>query len=301
MLIFKACRKELLSVSTHRADRHRANKPAEETPRHEASPPAGRRKTLPAPRRSGRVVSPSMIGGLALLVAAVGAATAGQAITAGQDVTPTSSEQHGSYVASMSSASLAGRDATTKVSRSVNRPVLAQKSNAKSSAAKTAAQLLANERNDKLRDAAAEAETYAEELSSDEWVLPTTGFNISTWFGEAGPYWSSGYHTGVDFATAYGTPAVAVSNAVVVQTGWDGPYGNQVRLQLDNGDEVWYNHLSSIDVVTGQQVVKGQQVGRVGETGNAYGAHLHFEYRLASNLHDGVDPVPFFLEHNLTL
>lgn len=301
MLVFKACREELLSVSTHRADRHRANKPAEETPRHEASPPAGRRKTLPAPRRSGRVVSPSMIGGLALLVAAVGAATAGQAITAGQDVTPTSSEQHGSYVASMSSASLAGRDATTKVSRSVNRPVLAQKSNAKSSAAKTAAQLLANERNDKLRDAAAEAETYAEELSSDEWVLPTTGFNISTWFGEAGPYWSSGYHTGVDFATAYGTPAVAVSNAVVVQTGWDGPYGNQVRLQLENGDEVWYNHLSSIDVVTGQQVVKGQQVGRVGETGNAYGAHLHFEYRLASNLHDGVDPVPFFLEHNLTL
>ncbi len=320
-------------MSTHRADRHRANKADEETHRLDPAPASpGRRKRVPAPRRSGRVTSPSLIGGLALLVAAVGAATAGQAISAGHDVTPTSSQQHGSYVASMSSASLAGRDATT-VSRGIVRPVLAGRLTAKNSATTTTAQLLANERNNKLRDAAAEAESYAEQLAREAarkrhreaarkrhreaseastsgatqaptsagWVLPTTGFHISTWFGESGPYWASGYHTGVDFATAYGTPAVAVTNAVVVQTGWDGPYGNQVRLQLENGDEVWYNHLSSIDVVAGQQVVTGQQVGRVGDTGNSYGAHLHLEYRLASNLHDGIDPVPYFLQHGLTL
>ena len=76
-------------------------------------------------------------------------------------------------------------------------------------------------------------------------MLPTTGFHISVWFGESGGYWSTGYHTGIDFATAYGTPVVAVGNATVVQTGWDGPYGNQIRLQFDNGDEVWYNHLSA--------------------------------------------------------
>ncbi|MGI8994527.1 MAG: M23 family metallopeptidase [Nocardioidaceae bacterium] len=288
-------------MSTHRAARHRANQADEQRPRRHSSFLApGRRTTLPAPRRSGRVATPSMIGGLALLVAAVGAATAGQAITAGQDATPTSSAQHGSYVASMSSAPLEGRDATT-VSRSAVRPMLVQKLTAKRSAATTAAQQLAAERNDKLGDAAAEAENYAKELSSNEWVFPTTGFHISTWFGEAGPYWASGYHTGIDFATAYGTPTVAVTNATVVQTGWDGPYGNQVRLRLENGDEVWYNHLSSIDVLTGQQVVKGQQVGRVGETGNAYGAHLHFEYRLASDLHNGIDPRPYFLEHGLGL
>ena len=55
-------------------------------------------------------------------------------------------------------------------------------------------------------------------------------------------------------------------------------------LQFDNGDEVWYNHLSAIEVTTGQTVVKGQEIGRVGDTGNAYGYHLHFEYRLASDL-----------------
>ncbi len=135
--------------------------------------------------------------------------------------------------------------------------------------------------------------------SSGGWVLPTSGYSISTWFGEAGSYWSSGYHTGVDFAAAYGTPVVAATSAVVVQTGWDGAYGNQIRIQIENGDQIWYNHLSSIEVTVGQAVSPGTPIGRVGETGNAYGAHLHLEYRLASDLGTGVDPVPYFSAHGI--
>ena len=132
-------------------------------------------------------------------------------------------------------------------------------------------------------------------------MLPTSGFHITVWFGEAGPYWSSGYHTGIDFATASGTPLVAVANATVAQAGWDGAYGNQIRLQLENGDQVWYNHLSLIEVGAGQAVSQGQEIGQVGETGNAYGAHLHFEYRLASDLSTAVDPAPFFEQHGIHL
>jgi murein DD-endopeptidase MepM/ murein hydrolase activator NlpD len=257
------------------------------------------------------VASPSLIGGLALVVATIGAATAGQAVSAGHDVSRASAQQGGAYVATLSGASLEGRNAT-RVSRAGIRPLLTN-----DAAATTAAQ----RRTSRLNDAAGVAEDYAQELADqrreilreaaraarvnaladDEWVMPTSGYDISTWFGESGASWSSGYHTGIDFATAYGTPGVAVANATVVQTGWDGAYGNQVRLQLENGDEVWYNHLSSIDVVSGQSVVKGQQVGRIGDTGNSYGAHLHFEYRLASNLSDGVDPRPYLLEHGLAL
>lgn len=148
-------------------------------------------------------------------------------------------------------------------------------------------------RAERAREAAAEAERIA----SSGWVLPTSNYRISVWFGEAGPYWSSGYHTGIDFATAYGTPVVAVADATVVQVGWDGAYGNQVRIQLENGDQVWYSHLSAFDVSTGQQVAKGAVLGRVGETGNAYGAHLHLEYRLASDLSTGVDPRPYLESH----
>ncbi len=280
-------------MSSHRAEKHSARKAATQVSPSVTT--SGQRRAERAPRRVASVASPSLIGGIALVVAAVGAATAGQAVSVGQDTKPTSSDQHGSYVATLSTASLAGRDAT-QVSRSAPRARVLKRSSAKD-----AAEQLAALRTDKLRTAAATAESYAEELASNVWVLPTTGFRVSTLFGEAGPYWESGYHTGIDLATAYGTPAVAVATATVVQTGWDGPYGNQVRLRLENGDEVWYNHLSSIDVVSGQSVLKGQQVGRVGDTGNSYGAHLHFEYRLASNLHDGVDPMPYFLEHGIVL
>jgi murein DD-endopeptidase MepM/ murein hydrolase activator NlpD len=235
-----------------------------------------------------------MLGGAALLVAAVGAATAGSAISNAPSAA--SAKTGGGYVANLSSASLEGKD-VTQVSRSGARPDLSNKSDA----AKQKAEEQALARDAKLKDAAKDAEKYAQELSSDTWVMPTTGFHISTWFGEAGGYWSSGYHTGIDFATAYGTPVVAVSNLTVVQTGWDGPYGNQIRLKLENGDEVWYNHLSSIEVTVGETILKGQEIGRVGDTGNAYGYHLHFEYRLAANLHDGVDPLPFFEEHGLAL
>lgn len=152
-----------------------------------------------------------------------------------------------------------------------------------------------------LVSAASAAQRFEKTLSSQQWVLPTSGFHISVWFGESGSYWSSGYHTGIDFATACGTPDVAVADATVAQTGWDGPYGNQIRLQFTNGDQVWYNHLSAIEVTTGQNVQQGEEIGRVGETGNAYGCHTHFEYRLASDLHTAVDPLPFFESHGIQL
>jgi murein DD-endopeptidase MepM/ murein hydrolase activator NlpD len=239
-----------------------------------------------------------MIGGAALLVAAVGAATAGQAMsstTSPSSSTGAAASTQGGYVANLSAASLEGRDAT-QVSRSGGRPDLKQTASDREKAEKQAAKRI-----NELETAAAEAEDYAAELSSDTWVFPTTGFNISTWFGEAGPYWSSGYHTGIDFAAAYGTPVISVSNATVTQTGWDGAYGNQIRAVLENGDEVWYNHLSSIEVTVGETLLKGQEIGRVGDTGNAYGYHLHFEYRLASDLTEGVDPRPYFAEHGIPL
>ncbi|MFY9915348.1 MAG: M23 family metallopeptidase [Nocardioidaceae bacterium] len=292
-------------MSSHRATKHRVNKPSA-TPRRSASgahssPSAslinhaegGRRKASSSPRRTVGISLSTMIGGGALLAAAVGAATAGQAITT--TPTPTASH-HGSYVANLSSASLAGRDAT-QISRGGARPSVASGR----ASPQSQAEIQARARNQVLKSAANDAQNYAQQLSSDQWVLPTSGFHITVWFGESGGYWSSGYHTGIDFATDYGTPAVAVGNATVAQAGWDGSYGNQIRLQFENGDQVWYNHLSAIEVTEGQSILKGQEIGRVGDTGNAYGYHLHFEYRLAADLETAVDPAPFFAEHGLPL
>ena len=58
-------------------------------------------------------------------------------------------------------------------------------------------------------------------------------------------------------------------------------YGNFVKLKHENGKKSLYAHLKygSIDVSNGQTVTKGEKIGTMGQTGNAYGTHLHFEVR----------------------
>lgn len=243
----------------------------------------------------------SMIGTAALVTAAVGA------IAASRPSAPDpllSSPAHASVDVpttplpslSQQAATLSLRSTPKRASRAGERPRFDE-------AQQAAAERQAAERDEQLEDAATSAQDYAERLAR-QWVLPTTGFHISVWFGEAGPYWASGHHTGIDFATACGTPVVAVADGVISDAGYDiggWAYGNQIRLRLSNGDEVWYNHLSHIGVSTGQTVSKGETLGLVGETGNAYGCHLHFEYRRASDLHTAVDPLPYFNDHGIYL
>lgn len=102
-------------------------------------------------------------------------------------------------------------------------------------------------------------------------------YNITARFGQSGALWSSGHHTGLDFAAPSGTPVAAAASGKVVSSGYAGAYGNRVVIQHSNGVETTYNHLSSIAVSPGQKVSTGQRIGRVGSTGNSTGAHLHFE------------------------
>jgi murein DD-endopeptidase MepM/ murein hydrolase activator NlpD len=62
-----------------------------------------------------------------------------------------------------------------------------------------------------------------------------------------------------------------------VKAGWDGPYGNRVVIEHENGYFTTYNHMSAIGVDVGDEVTAGDHVGAVGDTGNSFGAHLHFE------------------------
>ena len=64
-----------------------------------------------------------------------------------------------------------------------------------------------------------------------------------------------------------------------------------IRIRHSNGYETIYAHCSSLYVVTGQKVTKGQQLGLIGSTGRTSGPHLHFEVRLNGRK---VDPMQFF-------
>ena len=113
----------------------------------------------------------------------------------------------------------------------------------------------------------------------------------------AGGLWSSN-HTGLDFATASGTPIVAVANGVITKTGSAGAYGNQTIETLDDGTEIWYCHQTTIGVSPGERVIGGQQIGTVGSTGNTTGPHLHLEVRPGGG--DPVDPFQALVFHGVT-
>ncbi|MBQ7088987.1 MAG: M23 family metallopeptidase [Clostridia bacterium] len=73
------------------------------------------------------------------------------------------------------------------------------------------------------------------------------------------------------------TPCLAVDGGTVVYAGRYYGYGNYVKIDHGNGIQTTYAHLDSIAVVVGQKVSNGQQIGKVGNTGNSKGPHLHFE------------------------
>ncbi|UQX02161.1 M23 family metallopeptidase [Streptomyces sp. RerS4] len=133
--------------------------------------------------------------------------------------------------------------------------------------------------------------------SSGGYVLPTSSYTLTSYYGAAGSMWSSGYHTGLDFAAPTGTPVKAVGSGKVISAGWSGAYGYRIVLQLDDGTEVWYCHLSSMSVTSGA-VGAGETIGRVGATGNVTGAHLHLEVRKGGST---IDPLGWLNSKGLSV
>jgi murein DD-endopeptidase MepM/ murein hydrolase activator NlpD len=98
-------------------------------------------------------------------------------------------------------------------------------------------------------------------------------------------------HLATDYAAPSGSPVVAVANGTVIFAGWDGGYGNLVRVKHTGGLSSGYAHLSRIaaGVRAGSTIKQSEVVGLVGQTGLATGPHLHF--MMAKN-GTPINPVP---------
>ncbi|MGB7983248.1 MAG: peptidoglycan DD-metalloendopeptidase family protein [Candidatus Nanopelagicales bacterium] len=122
------------------------------------------------------------------------------------------------------------------------------------------------------------AQVYRASLATTRQAPVKKGqYNLTAHFGDTGGRWSSGMHTGLDFAAPSGTDVLAAASGTVVSTGYAGAYGNQIIIDHGGGWQTTYNHLSSIRTAKGQKVSTGDHIGDVGSTGNSTGSHLHFE------------------------
>lgn len=107
-------------------------------------------------------------------------------------------------------------------------------------------------------------------------------------------------HTGIDWATAYGTPIFASGNGIVEKVGWEGGYGKYIRLKHNNGYETAYGHMSAYakGIEPGKRVRQGQVIGFVGSTGQSTGAHVHYEILVNGRF---VDPMRIRLPRGRSL
>ncbi|BBY75600.1 membrane protein [Mycolicibacterium parafortuitum] len=149
---------------------------------------------------------------------------------------------------------------------------------------------------EEITKAAAFAQERAERearLTKPQFAMPTTG----VWTSGFGYRWGV-LHAGIDIANAIGTPILAAADGVVIAAGPEGGYGNLVKLRHADGTVTLYGHNSSVLVNVGERVMAGDQIAKMGNTGNSTGPHCHFEVHL--NGTDRVDPVGWLAKRGLS-
>ena len=131
------------------------------------------------------------------------------------------------------------------------------------------------------------------------WAVPVSGYVSSPYGYRVHPV--SGrvaFHSGTDIAASCGRPMYAASSGTVEYAGWNGSYGNFIRINHGGGLTTAYGHIQpgGILVQMGQPVAVGQQIARVGTTGNSTGCHLHLEVRQNGS---STDPMPYLRNKGL--
>jgi murein DD-endopeptidase MepM/ murein hydrolase activator NlpD len=124
------------------------------------------------------------------------------------------------------------------------------------------------------------------------WPCPSSK-SITSYFGNrvAPKAGASTDHKGIDIGASMGESVIAAAAGRVTTVAYSGARGYHIMVDHGNGYETLYQHLSRQDVLTGDMVKAGQQIGAVGETGISTAPHLHFE------VHENgtpVDPMQFF-------
>jgi len=237
-----------------------------------------RRPTRGRHRRPKNTLAPAYVTVATVAAFAVSGLNVPSAIGAAKDGTATSSHKSANQASSVKAAAALrdriARQNKSRVSRLRTDPAQALQA---------------------AQEAGRRARLAADEQARPTYVLPIQGYRLTAGFGEFG-LWSHA-HTGQDFAAPIGTPVRALADGTIIFASYDGAYGNKIAIQHAGGLVTWYAHLSAYEVKLGDKVVAGQLIGRVGNTGNTTGPHLHLEIRPTADV--PVDPLPWLRAHGI--
>jgi len=144
---------------------------------------------------------------------------------------------------------------------------------------------------ERLRDHLKEQQTL---LNFTPSVWPVRGWISSRYGYRVSPFTQRReLHKGIDIVNRVGTPVVATADGRVVFAGYRSGYGKMVIIDHGLGKVTKYGHLSRVAVSKGEEVVRGQKIGLLGNTGRSTGPHLHYE--VVVNGH-AVDPMDYLLD-----
>jgi len=130
--------------------------------------------------------------------------------------------------------------------------------------------------------------TPASAATDGQMIYPASGI-IQSKVGD-GCRGATRVHDGIDISGRGGTPILAAYDGVIKTRTWSNGYGNFVDIEHDGGYMTRYAHMVSPGLVApGSRVVRGQQIGVVGNTGNSTGAHLHFEVRRNGSVYSAIN------------
>jgi peptidoglycan LD-endopeptidase LytH len=103
-------------------------------------------------------------------------------------------------------------------------------------------------------------------------------WNPKSWWYE--PWGVSGVHKGIDIFAAKKTPVLAPTYGLVIYTGELKLGGNVVFILGPKWRVHFFGHLNRSNVMIGQLVARGQEIGEVGDSGNAQGKPPHLHYQI---------------------
>jgi len=124
-------------------------------------------------------------------------------------------------------------------------------------------------------------------------LWPVNG-SLTSYFGKrADPFSGEGaLHPGIDISVPAGTSVRAAADGVVSFASFFGGYGLVVIIDHGGGYSTYYAHLSRLEVVSGQEVRRGEIIGQSGSSGRSTSPHLHYEVRIHGV---PVNPYPYLM------